>query len=144
MTQELYKYLDKQTSLSNLESFIYNTRELETQIGKNNYQSLLEFNYNQENADLEFQNLLSREIIQDNEFSNWKANQLIDSLELKDHSNLFSKAINNSNLLKGKNLSFNQISTNIEIEILWKTEIPQFHRHISELKKEAKFLNLAT
>lgn len=126
MTQELYKYLDKQTSLSNLESFIYNTRELETQIGKNNYQSLLEFNYNQENADLEFQNLLSREIIQDNEFSNWKANQLIDSLELKDHSNLFSKAINNSNLLKGKNLSFNQISTNIEIEILWKQKSLNF------------------
>ena len=144
MTQELYKFLDKQISLSGLESFVYKSPALETHIGEDNYQALLEFNYNKKNADLELQNLLIREIIQENEFANWKVNLLLNSLELGINSNLFSAATNNSNILKDNNLSFYQFTQNNKIEIEWLSNIHQFHRHNSKLKNEVKFLHLGT
>ena len=144
MTQELYKFLDKQISLSDLESFVYKSTALETHIGEDNYQALLDVNYNKKNADLELQNLLIREIIQENEFANWKVNLLLNSLELGINSNLFSAATNNSNILKDNNLSFYQFTQNNKIEIECLSNIHQFHRHNSKLKNEVKFLHLGT
>tara|TARA_B100000795_G_C22548003_1_gene341388 strand:- start:54 stop:623 length:570 start_codon:yes stop_codon:yes gene_type:complete len=144
MTQELYKYLDKKISLTQLEEFIYKSPKIESEIGENNYQTLLEFNFNKKNADLEIQNFLLREVVQENEFSNWKVNLLLQSLELENNPNIFNLITKQPNLLRNKKLLFNQFGTNIKVEIIWKNEISQYHRHISELKNEVKFLHLGT
>ena len=144
MTQVLFKYLDKQIPISELEEFIYKTPEIENEIGEDNYQYLLEFNFNKKNADLEIHNLILREVVSKTDYINWKVNQLTNSLGLGNNVNIFDLVTENPTLLSGKKLSFNQFESNVIVQIIWTSEISQFIRHTSDFKKEPTFLHIGS
>ena len=146
MKQEFYKFLDNEINLSELEEMIYIDTMLENDIGLDNYQYLLEFNYKKKHADIEIQEFILRNIINMTGFGLWKANKIIELDKLNfPTENLFAYAKQNPNFLKGKKTKFKQFRTEKKIEIFWTDKIYQFVRHVWEMSKDKEnYLYLGT
>ena len=146
VVQEFHKFLNNELNLSQFEEWIYKKAELENIVGEDNYQSLLEFNYNKKSAVVDIQNFIFNNLITEKEFSLWKANKLFESIKVDfPNANIYQYAKQNPYFLKGKELKFNNYWNKDEVEIFWAGKVSQFVRHSSERRKDhEKYLYLGT
>lgn len=139
MFQEFYKFLDNEISLKHLEEWIYANPQLESLIGEDNYQFLIEFNYNRKASILEIQDFILKKLTNENEFANWKVNKLLKGINGDlPTENLFARIKANPSFYLGRDLKFNQYWNKQKVEILWANPILE-HRKGGEV-----FLYLGT
>lgn len=147
MTLEgFHRFLDNTINLSEFEEWIYNNAELEHLIGEENYQLFLEFNYHKKLAEADIQNLIFRNILTEKEFSTWKVNALLESIDVEfPADNLFSYAKQNRGFLGGKVLGFKHYWDKEEIEIFWASKVSWYLGHYPKKNQDNKeFLYLGT
>lgn len=146
VVQEFHKFLNNEINLSQFEKWIYKESELENIVGEDNYQILLEFNYNKKSAEVDVQNFIFKNLITENEFSLWKTDKLLESIKVDiPNTNIFQYAKQNPYFLGGKELRFNNYWNKAEVEIFWTDKVSQFVRLISGRRKDnEKYLYLGT
>lgn len=146
MKETFFKYLDGQFKINEFEKWVYHESGLETSIGKENYLQLIEFNFKQKDSQLELQRFILANIINKNEFFNWKVEYILKSADISfPKDNLYLYAKSNSNFLKNKTLSFNQFKTNKLVELVFTKEITQFINHTDRLNNtHEEFLYLGS
>jgi hypothetical protein len=144
--KELFHFLDYEIKLPELEDWIYKSRELENEIGKDNYLYLLGYNYKNKYAEIEIHDFILKHIVTDKKYAEWKINYLLESNHINfPTENLFEYAKRYPKFLRGKTFEFKQLRTQNKIQIDWNDHITQFARNVSELADgNEKYLFLGT
>ena len=68
MIDQFFKYLDNEISLNQFEEWIYNNPKIENIIGENNYNDLININFNSKNSDIDIQNFILSHIANEHFF----------------------------------------------------------------------------
>lgn len=74
---EFYKFLNGDTNLLDIETFIYKQPELEQQLDKDIYLELINFDFKDKNADDKLRQFLFQDIAEEGQFETWKLKSLL-------------------------------------------------------------------
>lgn len=84
---EFYKFLNGDTSVEELENFIYTDPDLEKQLGSETYLNLIELNFKDKYDRQKLLNLIKNDIIDEGQFEAWKLKIILNSF-LSDIDNI--------------------------------------------------------
>ncbi|WP_461787756.1 hypothetical protein [Pedobacter sp.] len=74
---EFYKFLNGDTSLLEMETFVYTETDLEQQLNKDIYLELINFNFNDKNSSYQLRQFIFQHIAPEGEFETWKLKSLL-------------------------------------------------------------------
>lgn len=83
---EFYKFLNGDTNLLDIETFVYNQRDLEQQLGKEIYLELISFDFKDKNAEDNLRQFILHHIVSEGQFETWKLRLILNNF-LTDISN---------------------------------------------------------
>ncbi len=118
--EDFFKYLDNEIALKALETYVYQSPDLENNLTEEQYQYLIAFDYNQRNAAVDIQNYLFDQIVPIDDLKKWKVDKLLQLNDIEfPEQNLFTYAQIRPNFLLGKSIKANHYWTKEPIEIYW-------------------------
>lgn len=84
---EFYKFLNGDTTLLEIEIFVYKQPDLEQQVKKNIYLELISFDFKDKNANADLRQFIFKHVVAEGQFEMWKLKSLLNNF-LTDFSNI--------------------------------------------------------